>query len=131
MLRTAMAGFALNHIGNRAFIAMLHTVGELTTHLGLFELDSTGAELVVGVGAELVVGAAQESHHGDGGAPLVNAGTPEATQRNFSDEEIRAVTWKCRLQKASLEYAHGLLNNLPNKCNEQMVQGYTNRPTEM
>ncbi len=72
-----MAAFALKHVGNRAFIAMLHGVGELTTHLGLFELGSAGAELVVS--------AALEEHHGDGGGALVVAGTPEAAQRNFSD----------------------------------------------
>ena len=56
-----MAAFALKHVGNRAFIAMLHSVGELTTHLGLFELGSAGAELVVGAGVELAVSSALES----------------------------------------------------------------------
>ena len=65
-----MAAFALKHVGNRAFIAMLHSVGELTTHLGLFELDSAGAELVVGAGVELAVSSALEEHHGACGGPL-------------------------------------------------------------
>ena len=77
-LRTELAAFALKHIGNRAFVAMLFSLGELTSHLGLFELDSAGAELLA-AGAELVVGAAKESHHGDGGGPLVDPATAEAT----------------------------------------------------
>ena len=36
ILRCEMAAFALQHVGNWDFIAMMHSVGELTTHLGLF-----------------------------------------------------------------------------------------------
>ena len=112
-LRSALAPFAFKHIGNRAFIAMLHSVGELSSHLGLFELESAGAEmladsgaaeLVPAIGAELVVDAAKESHHGEGGGPLIDLATADATQRNFSEEEMRAVTWKCRLRKSSPEF---------------------------
>ena len=125
-----MAAFALKHVGNRAFIAMLHSVGELTTHLGLFELDSAGAELVVGAGVELAVCSALEEHHGDGGGALVDAGTLEAAQRNFNDEEISAVTWKCRLQKSSPEFIDELLRRLPLECIKQTVEEYQNRATE-
>jgi len=118
-LRSEMAAFALKHVGNRAFIAMLHSVGELTTHLGLFELGSAGAELVVS--------SALEEHHGDGGGALVDAGTPEAAQRNFSDEEISAVTWKCRLQKSSPEFINELLRRLPLECIKQTVEEYQKR----
>ena len=206
-LRSELAAFALKHIGNRAFIAMLHSVGELSSHLGL-ELESAGAEmladsgaaelvvgaakeshhgdgaelvvgaaigaelvvgaakeshhgdgaelvvgaaigaelvvgaakeshhgdgaeLVVGaaIGAELVVGAAKESHHGDGGGPPVDAATAEAKQQNFSDVDILAVMWKCRLQKSSLEFAHDLLRRLPAVCIERMREEYQNRAT--
>ena len=82
-LRSEMAAFALKHVGNRAFIAMLHSVGELTTHLGLFELASAGAALVVGGSVELAMSSALEEHHGDGGAALVDVGTLEAAQWNF------------------------------------------------
>ena len=46
LIRSEMARFALKHVGNRAFIAMLHTVGELTDHLGLFGLESSGVNLL-------------------------------------------------------------------------------------
>ena len=57
LLRNELGAFALKHMGNRAFVAMLHEVGELSTHLGLFALDSAGEALL-----------AEESHHGDGAA---------------------------------------------------------------
>ena len=41
-----MGAFALKHVGNRAFVATMHAVGEIGTHLGLFELDSAGAALL-------------------------------------------------------------------------------------
>ena len=46
VLRNELCAFALKHMGNRAFVAMLHEVGELRTHLGLFELDSAAAALL-------------------------------------------------------------------------------------
>jgi len=88
LLKSEMAAFALKHIGNRAFIAMLSHVGELNALLGFFQLDSAGAELIEGDAQD----SAQASHHGNGGAAIVVARTPEATQRNFSDEEMLAVT---------------------------------------
>ena len=86
VLRSEMAAFALRHLGNRAFIAMLAGVGESRTHLGLIELGQTGAELL------------EEAQPGDGDGPPAGAGTPEAAQRHFSDEESIAVTWTCRLE---------------------------------
>ena len=131
-LRSDLCAFALRHIGNRAFIAMMHSVGELRTHLGLYELASAGSELFEGEDAasELVVDAASETHHGDGGAAIVDARTPETTQRNFSDEEIQAVTWKCRLQKSSAEGIIDLLKRLPALCIQQLTQEYKDRLTD-
>ena len=126
VLRSEMAAFALKHIGNRAFIAMLRHVGELNAHLGLFELDSAGVELIEGDAQD----SAQESHHGDGGAAIVVAGTLEATQRNFSDEEMQAVTWKCRLQKSSTEFINEMLNRLPGDCLKQTLKEYRARTIE-
>ena len=37
-LREEMAKFLLKHVGNRALIAMLHDLGEISKHLGRFEL---------------------------------------------------------------------------------------------
>ena len=85
----------------------------------VFELGSVGAELVVGAGVELAVSSALEEHHGDGGGALADAGTPEAKQRNLSDAEISAVTWKCRLQKSSPEFINELLRRLPLECIKQ------------
>ena len=73
ILRFELAAFAFQHVGNRDFIAMMHIVGELTTHLGLFGLGSVGAELLVGAIVELPVSSALEVHHGDGGGSLVGA----------------------------------------------------------
>ena len=121
-LRSELAAFALTHIGNRAFIAMMRHTGEINAHLGLYELDAAGAELLAGP--------VQGSHHGDGGAHHGDGDGSDRGERSFSDEEIRAVTWKCRLQKASPEFVHGLLSGLPEACRKQMVQEYQNRPSE-
>ena len=130
ILRSEMAAFALQHVGNRGFIAMMHSVGELTTHLGLFALGSVGAELLVGASVELPVSSALEVHHGDGGGSLVGAGTPEAAQWNFSDEEISVVTQKCRVQKSSPEFVKELLRRLPVECVKQLVEEYQDCATE-
>ena len=71
----------------------------------------------------------QESHHGDGAAVsdamvMVPAPPqiPDATVRNFSDEEIRAMKWKCRLQKASPEFIIDMLQRLPEECIRQTTE---------
>ena len=46
LIRREMARFALTHVGKGAFIAMLYTDGELTDHLGFFELESSGVNLL-------------------------------------------------------------------------------------
>ena len=46
LLRNELGAFALKHMGNRAFVATMHAVGEIGTHLGLLELDSAGAALL-------------------------------------------------------------------------------------
>ena len=130
ILRYEMAAFALKHVGNRDFIAIMHSVGELTTHLGIFGLGSVGAELLVGASVELPVSSALEVHHGDGGGSFVGAGTPEAAQWNFNDEGISVVTQKCRLQKFSPEFVKELLRRLPVECVKQLVEEYQDRATE-
>ena len=123
-LRLELAAFAFKHLGNRAFIAMLYGVGELTQHLGLFELDSAGAEVLVTAPAEL----AEVPHHGDGGA---DAGTPQARGRNFSDEEMQALKWKCRLQHAGPEFVTQMLSRLPEECITRAIEEYRSRAIEM
>lgn len=130
VLRYEMAAFALKHVGNRASIAMLHSVGGLTTHLGLFELGSAGVEMFVGAIVELAVSSALEVHRGYGGRALVDAGTLEAAQRNFSDEETRDVIRKVRFHKSSLACTNELVRCLPLGCIKQTVDEYQNRATE-
>ena len=120
LLRNELGAFALKHMGNRAFVAMLHAVGELRTHLGLFESDSAGAALL----ADDLQESLQESHHGDGAAPPVVPRTPDASVRHFSDEQVRAMTWKCRLQKASPEFIIDMLQRLPEECIRQTTEAF-------
>ena len=81
----------------------------MQTHLGLYELESAGGQLLEGASVALVEGAASDTHHGDGGAAIVDAIIPATTQRNFSDEEVQALRWKCRLEKASAQCITELL----------------------
>ena len=106
---------------------MLYGVGELTQHLGLFELDSAGAEVLVEAPAELV---GVIPLHGDGGAPLADTGTPQATQRKFSDEEMQALKWKCRLQKSGPEIVTQMLSRLPEECIKRAAEEYRSRAIE-
>ena len=52
------------------------------------------------------------------------------TQRNFSDEELQSVAWKCRLQKYSPEFIIELLKRLPVQCIKQTIEEYKNSATE-
>ena len=112
LLRNELGAFALKHMGNRAFVATMHAVGELRTHLGLFELDSAGAALLA------------ESHHGDDAAPPAVPQTPDASARHFSDEQVRAMAWKCRLQKESPELIIDMLQRLPEECIRQTTEAF-------
>ena len=47
-------------------------------------------------------------------------------QRSSSDEEIRAVTWKCRLQKSSPEFIQEMPIRLPAACIQQALEDYRN-----
>ena len=71
VLRNELCAFALKHVGNRAFAATLHEVGELRAHLGFFELDSAAAALLADEPEDV-----EESHHGDGAAPPAVPQTP-------------------------------------------------------
>ena len=121
LLRLELAAFALKHMGNRAFVAMLHGVGELRTHLGLVELDSAGKVLLAD---ELHQESLQELHHGDGAAPPAALQTLDASARHFSDEEILAMRWKCRLQKASPEFVIDMLQRIPEECIRETTEAW-------
>ena len=119
LLRNELATFALKHKANRAFVAILHALGELTTHLGLYELDSAGAALF-----------ADDVHHGDGAVPPESPVVPQslvASECHFSDEDIRAMRWKCRLQKSPPEFIIDMLRRLPENCIRQTTETFLAR----
>ena len=78
-------------------------------------------------------------HHGDGALPLravghhgdgdgdVFAGGSCAASRNCSEEEFTAITWKCRLQRASPDLVHGSVCKLPGANVRQAVEEYHSR----
>ena len=122
-LRQEMAKFLLKHVGNRALIAMLHDLGEISKHLGRFELESEAAKLLEdshgdgrGDGAALA--------HGDGAAA---AGPSGVADRTFTAEEVVAVKWKCRLHKASPEGVQRILVALPDNIIKHALQEYEHR----
>ena len=112
-LRTELSAFVVKHAGNRALISILFQLVEVTEHLGMFELAAAGAELVV-----------DDAHHGDGEAPR------PIRARDFTEEEMCAVIWKCKLNKASPEYLQILMRALPEWCIQSAVQDYKAREPE-
>ena len=81
--------------------------------MGLFELAAAGAELVV-----------DDAHHGDGGAPR------PIRARDFTEEELCAVRWKCKFNTASPEMLQTLMRALPEWCIQGAVQDYKAREPE-
>ena len=121
-LRTELCGFALQHVGNRALIACLFGLGELSEHIGLFELAAAGAQMLVN-DTQHGDDDGDEAHRGDGVVPGVLA----KVMQTFTDEEISAARWKCQLHKASPESLTNVLNCLPPDCITQLVTEYQNR----
>jgi len=124
-LRTELCAFARKHIANRVFIAMLNELGELTVHLGLYELESAGASLMACPLEEALVVA----NHGDGVIVQASADPPLLTDRDFSAEELSALAWKCRMGKSCPEVLALLLQRLPEECITQLVEVYRTRST--
>ena len=115
-LRTELCDFALRHVGNRALIACLRSMGELTEDVGRFELAAAGAEMLKRTDED-------EAHRGDGDGPGVLA----EVGQTFTKAGIRAARWKCRLHRASPESVKNVLNCLPPDCIKQLVTEYENR----
>ena len=111
--RTELSAFVVKHAGNRALISILFQLVEVTEHLGLFELAAAGAELVV-----------DDAHHGDGEAPR------PSRARDFTEEEMCAVRWKCKFNMASPEFLQILMRALPEWCIQSAVQDYKAREPE-
>ena len=74
--------FARKHVGNRAFISMLHTLGEMTENLGIWELASSVALLMEGPLEQLV----PAINHGDGVGFDVPAEIAHPPARDYSPE---------------------------------------------
>ena len=47
LLRTELCDFTIRHVGARALIACLFAVGDLSDHIGFFELAAAGAQMLV------------------------------------------------------------------------------------
>ena len=94
----------------------LYIVGEMTEHLGLFELvDASALLLVDSMDSDGVVA------EGRGGGSCAREARP------CTDEEIDAVRWKCRLHKLSPEAVTNVLQNMPEWCIKQTVEEYAKR----
>ena len=120
-LRWDIGAFVLEHLGNRALIAALWTLGEIGEHVGLFELKAAGANLLSDVPRH---GGGSSSSHIDG-----SAGAGPEPARVFTDEEVSALKWKCRLQKASPEAVLGVLRALPAWVIEETTLAFQQRPS--
>ena len=112
-LRNEIARFLLKHAGNRALIAMLRDLGELSHHLGRFELEGDAAKLLAPHGEH-------DTDHGDGAVMHV-------IDSIFTAEEVQAVKWKCQLYKSSPQSVQRILSALPHSIIQQAVQEYQRR----
>ena len=116
-LRWEMGAFLLRHIGNRALLSSMFSLGEVSKHNGLFELEAAGAVLL-----------ADKERHGDGSnGSSQGQGESQLAPRSLTSEEHSAVRWKCRLHKASPEAILNVLHALPEWSIELAVQEYLNR----
>ena len=96
---------------------MLSKVGEVNMHLGLFELESAGMSLLEdGVQVTLP----------DCPQPTVGAAKPE-----FTDDEIQAMRWKCRLPNVPVEFVIDMLIRLPQECINGMTEAFHKREQEV
>ena len=117
-LRWELGAFVLRHVGNRALIQSLWTLGELKRHLGSCELGAAGAVVLAD--------ASHDTRHGDGNGGDGH-GDSQVALRSYTDEERLAVKWKCRLHAASPESILGILRALPEWTVEQVVSEYKDR----
>jgi len=94
-------------------------LGEVTEHLGLVELNASGASVLADDGAG--ASDADDPSHGDGG---IIAARPA---RAFSEEAYQAVRWKCRLPHLSPEALGNILQALPEWSIEEAIADYKQR----
>ena len=122
-IRLECCTFARRHVANRAFISMLNQTGEMAVHLGLYELESAGACLMTSPVEAPVVA----TNHGDGVCVVFEPDPSLLTDRDFTVEELSAMTWKCRMQKSPPELIAQLLQRVPEECILQLVEAFRTR----
>ena len=93
-------------------------------NLGDFGLDSAGETLLAESHADESVLAL---NHGDGVCDTVSAGIVPLTSRAFSDEEVSALSWKCRMAKSSPGQIVQVLQQLPEACIMRTVEEFRSR----
>lgn len=120
MLAIGVGSFVLKHSGNRALAAFMHALGEVTMHIGLFELAVSGAVLLADGGPLHDNGGRSSSSHGDG----------DTTVRSLSSEEDQAVRWKYRFPHAGPEAVRNVLRALPEWCIKDIVEAYRTKGPE-
>lgn len=133
-LREQLSRFLLSNAGNRALISSMFQLGEVSEHLGLYELESSGAALTRPADSspapwhheEGRQGSCEPARHGDGMPKRHGNGMLEHC-RSFTDDEFNAVKWKCRLDKASPETVTNILQNLPDWSIKQATAEYSQR----
>ena len=102
---------------------MLYSLGDMTEHLGQWELLSSGAMLFDSPMEQRVLAI----HHGHGVGFDVPAEIAHSPAREYSPVEVRAMVWKCRMHKSSPESIQSLLQKLPEECINEMVERFRER----
>ena len=123
-IRQDLCSLVLAHAGNRALVAAMYMTAEIQHHLGLHSLEEPGALLF-------------SESRGDGlaargyGSEALQPGAtgPEKAPRAFSEEELLAVAWKCKLPANALHVAE-VARMLPDWCVQEAVEEYKERPAE-
>ena len=123
-IRCALVDLCAKHSGNRALIAMLASCGELSTSLGYHDLNTSGRELV----QHHCHGNVEETSHCHGGDLAVPNDHPLEVavpgQVSFSDEQIAAITWKCRMHDVPRAGISKVLERLGDKVSARTVDEY-------
>ena len=123
-LRSELAKFVYMHRSNRALIWMLGYFKELSQTLGCYEIEASGRELFEHHSHD---GAIAHSHCHGGEVALQEADRLQLAvpvQKDFSEEEIAAVIWKCRLHKATHSYIVNMMASLPPAVIDKQVAIY-------
>lgn len=125
-VRQELVELVLSHQGNRALISALGQTNELQHNIGEYELEAAGRELF----AHHCHGAAL-AHHCHCAALAVPDEPPLSlavpAERHFSEEEIAAFVWKCRLQKHGRATVVGLMKQIQAPVIDTIVIAHRSR----